>query len=128
MKRYSLIILMLAIFFTSCEDFLSEPPSKTSSLVPSTTEHLEALLNNYGTYDREGNSDVIFGSDDYGLVPEIYDDNPSLYDIVTAQYATWDVESTPDDDRPYWPSEWAKIFNANLILLNLDNVEGTESD
>lgn len=128
MKQYSLLILILmALFCSSCEEFLSEPPSKTSSLVPSTVEHLENLLNNYSTFSTESNLDVIFGSDDYGLLTSIYDNNNGIYAQYVAQYATWDIDYLADYDRPYWPAEWKKIFNANMVLLNLEKVEGDKA-
>lgn len=129
MKRYSLIIIIvLAVFFTACEEFLSEPPSKTTSVVPSTTEHLENLLNNYNDYAREGNASAIFGTDDYGLLKELFNDNPGIYQITIAHYATWNTEGVEQDDRSFWPAEWKKIFSANLVLSYLDRVEGSEAE
>ncbi|MDE5421952.1 RagB/SusD family nutrient uptake outer membrane protein [Ancylomarina sp. DW003] len=129
MKKYILIIVMLsAVLFTACDEFLNEPPSKTSSLVPSTVEHLENLLNNYGTFSTENNSDLIYGSDDYGLLTQLYDNTSGVYTVKMANYATWDVQYIPDDDRAYFPQEWRKIFQANLILESLGSVSGTESE
>jgi len=129
MKKYILLIAMFsAVFFSACDDFLSEPPSKTSSLVPSTVEHLENLLNDYSTFSSESNNDLIFGSDDYGLLTHLYDNSSGVYKVKTANYATWDVQSLPDDDRAYYPHEWRKIFQANLILESLGNVSGAEND
>ncbi|WP_321515770.1 RagB/SusD family nutrient uptake outer membrane protein [Marinifilum fragile] len=129
MKKYSLLIVMFtAIFLSACDEFLSEPPSKTSSLVPSTTEHLENLLNSYSSFSSEPNKDVILGSDDYGLLTDLFDNSNAIYNVTTAHYATWDVNYLPDDDRPYFPSEWKKIFNANLILENLGKVSGSEEE
>uniref|UniRef100_UPI003217FBC6 RagB/SusD family nutrient uptake outer membrane protein n=1 Tax=uncultured Draconibacterium sp. TaxID=1573823 RepID=UPI003217FBC6 len=129
MKKYSLIlVILLAVFLSACEEFLSEPPSKTSALVPSTTEHMENLLNSYSTYYKESNNEIIFGSDDFGLLPDLFDNNNNVYTMSTAQYATWDVDNVADYSRPYWPAEWTKIFNANLVLLNVDKVSGDGSD
>ena len=130
MKQYSIIIIVLMAFgFASCEEFLSEAPSKTSSVVPSKTEHFENLLNSYDLYAKEGNYDLIFGSDDYGLLPELYDAFPNMYDFLVANYATWDVQYLPEiENWPYWNAEWPKVFNANLILMGLDKVEGTEEE
>ncbi len=128
MKKYNLCIVFTSMLLFACNDFLSEPPSKTSSLVPSTTEHLENLLNSYSSFSREANSDVIFGSDDYGLLTQLFDNSNSIYDIYAAHYATWDVQYIPDNDRHYFPAEWGKIFNANLILENLGKVSGSEEE
>ena len=55
MKIKTYIIGLLALASVSCNEYLSVQPSKTSSIVPSTTAHLEYLLNNYETFNQEMN-------------------------------------------------------------------------
>lgn len=119
---------MVIVAITSCDKYLDVKPSKNSSLVVSTTEHLDNLLNSYGSFGAENNHEIIFGTDDYALDPNLYDAKNSVYGAEAAMFATWDVEYTPNYDRHYWPGEWKKIFTANLILINLDKVEGTETE
>lgn len=129
MKKYSLIILIcLAVISSACEDFLSEPPSKTSSIVPTKIEHLENLLNKYSTFDREYNEHLIYASDDYGLLTSIFDNANGIYTPITAHYATWEIENVANDDGKAWSTEWKKIFYANMILESLEEVEGTPSE
>nr|WP_320120425.1 RagB/SusD family nutrient uptake outer membrane protein [uncultured Marinifilum sp.] len=129
MKKYILILLASVVLFASCDDFLSEPPNKSESIVPSSTEHLEFLLNDYTQFDAEGNLDFIFGTDDFGLMTSLYDNKPSVYDIGVAHYATWDVEYLPvQEDRGYYSAEWKKIFAANLVLGSLGTVSGTDAE
>lgn len=134
MKRYNHILLILAvILFASCDDFLNEPPNKSDSVVPTTTEQLGYLFNgtagNGERINEEGNKDLNFGSDDFGFLTRLEENNPGLYDIDVAHYATWDVEYLPvQDNRGYFSAEWKKIFTANLVLSELGNVTESENE
>lgn len=121
------ILIFVALLSVSCEDFLDENPSKTTSLVPTTLEHLEYLLNDYNTFADEANSAYIFGTDDYGLIKDLYDARRSVYSVETIQHALWDVDNIPDAQRHYWPSEYKKIFTANMVLSYLSEVSGDEA-
>ena len=73
-------LIAVALAFTSCEKFLEESPSKTSSLVVTTTDQLDALLNNYSsTFYREGNRTAIYTTDDYELTTDLYDARPGTF-------------------------------------------------
>lgn len=111
----------------SCNDFLEMKPSKTSSLVPTTLEHLETLLNNYSSFYQEANRTAIYSTDDYGLYKEIYDAKSNAYGIAGVEFATWDTEFLPDDTREnFWANEYKKIFIANMVLEYLGKVTGDE--
>lgn len=125
--NYKNILLILAFvpLVLSCNDFLSEKPSKTTSLVPETVDHLETLLNGYSSFYQEGNRAVVFGSDDYGLYKELYQAKSSAYGIVAVEFATWDIQYLPDDTREsFWANEYKKIFIANMVLDYLPKVSG----
>ena len=62
-----LLLTVLLILLQSCEKFLEEAPSKTSSLVVKTTAQINALLNNQSSFYLEGNRTQIYSSDDFGL-------------------------------------------------------------
>lgn len=44
---------------------------------------------------------------------------------MTVQFATWDKSIYSKRRAPYWTTEWKKIFIANMVLENLDRVEGS---
>jgi hypothetical protein len=49
------------------DEFLEERPSKTTSLVVTTADQLDALLSRYAGFYAEGNRTPIYSTDDYGL-------------------------------------------------------------
>jgi hypothetical protein len=125
MKIYKLLLILIAgTFVISCEDYLDEHPSKTSALVPETVEHLETLLNNYLVLAPENPNEIIYGTDDYGLITDLYDARNSIYTPNSVQYAAWNTENLESINSIYWPQEWKKIFVANLILSTVDEVSG----
>lgn len=127
MKMKIYIIAFFAWANMSCNDFLSEKPSKTTSLVPETTDHLEYLLNRYNTFCEENNNTAIYSSDDYGLYTDIYNAQNSIYRISSVAFATWDTDILPyESNDQFWTNEYGKIFTANMILNNLSNVSGDE--
>lgn len=126
--KYTLWFMLLCLpGMMSCNDFLEEMPSKTSSLVPTTLEHLETLLNNYVSFYKESNRTAIYSTDDYGLYREIHDAKSNVYGIAGVEFATWDTEYLPDDTREgFWVGEYKKIFIANMVLEYLEQVTGDE--
>ncbi|PKO99111.1 MAG: RagB/SusD family nutrient uptake outer membrane protein [Bacteroidetes bacterium HGW-Bacteroidetes-8] len=126
--KYIVIIVSTTLFLSSCDDFLSQKPSKNTSLVPTTADQLEYLLNNYANFYQEGNRTIVYSSDDYGLQKEIYDKRAAAYGVVAAQFGTWDTEFLPFDGREnFWSGEYRKIFTANMVLSNLPKVSGTDA-
>ena len=69
--KFMLWISVCLPLMVSCDEYLDVQPSKTSSLVPTTLEHLETLLNDYDSFYQETNGTAIYSSDDYGLYKEI---------------------------------------------------------
>lgn len=124
-----LLMALLPVLF-SCEKFLSEKPSKSSSLVVSTTDQLSALLNSYRTFYEEPNLTAFVSTDNYGLNIDLYNARPGTFSLPLIQYATWDIENIPDEryNNSFWSGEYEKVFNANMVLANLDNVSGTEQE
>ncbi len=126
--KLSIYLVIFSLLISSCEDFLSEKPSKSSSLVPTSVEQLEYLLNLYSTFYQESSRTLIYSTDDYGLLPELYQAKSNIYSVAAVQFAVWDTEFLPFDTREnFWPSEYKKIFTANMVMSNLPKVEGTES-
>ena len=128
MKIKTYIIGLLALAGVSCNDYLAEQPSKTTSLVPSTTDHLEYLLNNYSTFYQEQNKTAIYSSDDFGLYTDIYDADNGTYTTEITEFATWDTEYLPmESSDAFWTGEYKKIFIANMVLEYVSQVSGDEA-
>jgi hypothetical protein len=127
MKTYKNILLafLFAFLFAGCNDFLDKAPSKTSSLVVSTVEQLDALLASYSNFYLVADRNSIYGTDDYGLPVELYLARPAVFGMAAIEYYLWDVENLAFDGRiSFWPNEYRKIFYANMVLQNLGYVSG----
>ena len=126
------IVLSLLILtgLSSCSDYLEEPPSKTTSLVVTTTEQLSALLNNYSIFYAEGNRTAIYSTDDYELPKSLYDARPATFSsLAGTQFMLWDVQYLPDDTREnFWSNEYRKIFYTNMALDYVDKVVGPDAE
>lgn len=115
--------------FSACEKFLEEKPSKTSALVVTTTDQLEALLNEYKTFYSEQNRTAIFSTDDFEMNSTLYKARPTTFNMALIQFSFWDIKDLPWDTRDvYWSNEYKKIFTANMVLSYLDQVSGSETD
>jgi hypothetical protein len=120
-----LLASLFASLFAGCNDFLDKAPSKTSSLVVSTVEQLDALLANYATFYLLADRSSIFSTDDVGIPPELYATHPGTFPVGDVQYYLWDVDNLIHDTRAsFWAKEYQKIFYANMVLQNLGNVAG----
>lgn len=128
-KIYILSFLTALVFAYGCNDFLDEKPSKNTSLVITSIDQLEYILNSYSIFYEESNRAALYSSDDYGLLPELYDARANSYAVAGVQFATWDTENLPFDAREsFWPNEYRKIFHANMIQSYLPKVSGSEED
>lgn len=122
-------ILLLALGFTSCDNFLNERPSKTTSLEVTKVSQLDALLNNHTVFYSEGNRSAIHSTDDYGLTVALYNARPGTFTMATVEFAVWDKDYLQDDTREnFWSNEYKKIFTANMALSLLGSVAGTEEE
>ncbi|MDR0544928.1 MAG: RagB/SusD family nutrient uptake outer membrane protein [Odoribacteraceae bacterium] len=127
MKKYILIILATLVA-TACNDFLDQAPSKTTSLVVSTAEQLDAILGNYNTFYRLADRNSVYGTDDYTIPLELYNARPSTFSLAGVEYYTWDIPNLAFDGRiAFWPQQYQKIFNANMVLQNIDKVSGDDA-
>lgn len=132
--RSNFIKTLVSVFvlgsISSCDKFLDEMPSKTTSLVVTTTAQLDALLNNYSSFYSEGNRTAIYSTDDYELTKQLYDARPGTFSsMATIEFMLWDIPFLPDDTREgFWSGEYRKIFNANMALEYVDKVTGPDAD
>lgn len=129
-----MVLTTLIISNTSCNKFLDAKPSKGTSIEVRTTDDLNALLNNFGAFNNESNNAVIYGTDDNGLSVNLYDAQPFIFSSIAVQYSVWDVNYLAQTDQSnfsgpnFWSNEYIKIFNANVVLANVDEVSGSAAD
>lgn len=130
MKKIKHILLSvgLILLVTSCNDFLDEKPSKSTSLVPTTADQLDYLFNRYGTFYQESARAFYMSADTYGLFPELEQAKSNVYGMANVEFATWDKDYLINDGREsYFSGEYGKIFYANMVLSYLPKVTGTEA-
>ncbi|MBQ6871776.1 MAG: RagB/SusD family nutrient uptake outer membrane protein [Bacteroidales bacterium] len=127
MNKLKFIIASAALVFTlnSCDEFLSDAPSKSTSIEVTTIDHLEYMLNRYADFYQETNMTAMLSPDTYGLIKEMTDAKASMPGINPVQFATWDIEGCANYTRATtFSQEYSKIFRANMILSNLSSVSG----
>jgi len=127
------IAILVLGSFSSCKKFLEAPPSKTTSLVPTTTDQLNALLNNAtnisAVFNQEENGTATFSTDDYELPKALYDRSPGTFAMTQIQYLLWDINYLPDaSSQTFWSGEFKKIFYANMVLDYVNKVTGSDAD
>lgn len=137
-KTINATILCLMVLAAGCskiDDFLGEPPSKTSAMEIERIEQLEQILNGYqpsmsgvpsAGFSAEDNNTAIYSTDDYFLDKQLYDAQPGNFNMTGIQYTMWDTDILPRNlttDR-FWTNEYRKVFYANTVLEYLDKVTG----
>lgn len=126
MKKYILpVALGIALsVMTSCDDFLDKDPSKSTSKTIVDVDQLEALMASYSALYSE--SDYSFlGTDDYGLNPENAKAHTSSTSSDDLDVFIW-ADKCDRASRNLWDGEWSKVFRANLVLNNVDAVNGSD--
>ncbi|WP_076502780.1 RagB/SusD family nutrient uptake outer membrane protein [Belliella pelovolcani] len=119
-----IIIYILAIICTSCDDFLDAKPTK-DIVTPNTEQALRALLDNAESLNRLPSISVLcsdeFITNDAGLrvyssqwLRELYIWNPSPFG--------------PDEFIADWSSPYQTIFTANVILEELPKIQGLSTE
>ena len=120
-----LCLLGGALFCNSCEDYLSELPAKGANQPVKNIDQLIGLLNNPKVHEFDATGS--FMTDDTGLTPEFYDEAYTYFsDTEPFYYYTFDTDKLASlASDALWTSLYASIYDANLILENVDEVEGT---
>lgn len=125
----NLLLAAVTLVATSCNKFLEEKPSKTSSLEVTKATQLDALLNTFNSFYAEGNRTAIYGTDHFELSTTLYNARPGTFSMAGVEFALWDISYLPDDIREgFWSGEYRKIFTANMVLEYLTKVTGTEEE
>lgn len=123
---YSMLLAMAVL--TSCNKYLDVAPSKNASVEISSTQDLDALMNDYTGLGEEKNLGL-FGTDDWEISKTMWDRmGGNYYSQSNCLYAVWDRQYSPQIADPGWTMEFKKIFTANLILSSLSKVSGTDAD
>ncbi|WP_276088286.1 RagB/SusD family nutrient uptake outer membrane protein [Pedobacter sp. JY14-1] len=140
MKKLNTIILILAaISLGSCKKYLDKPNKIQTDI--ETVDQLRALLDNVigeegDTYSfnppvafgYEGhNATATYSTDDTEISTDFYKANPNAVLLANLYYYVFDVDNIVGASTdPLWNNEFRKIFNANVVLANIDNVRGDE--
>lgn len=119
MRRYFLFILLFfsTCLFCSCKKYLSAIPDKKLA-IPSTTEDLQAILDNY----RSMNSSFPFAAEI--LSDHYYFTTPVFLGITNEthrNYYCW----LPTEEADAWVGIYAPVRNANVVLDNIDRIAAT---
>lgn len=129
MKKYRLIVLFLIVAgFVSCDNFLSERPSKSSDIVPSTIADMETILAGIWRDDCIS-SHLAYMSDDVTLSQEIEKSKPGAYSLESVMCATWERNEVHKAFKDYmWMYRYQNIFRSNLVLATLPKIDASESE
>lgn len=123
------LLLTLLASCSKIDNFLGVFPSKSSSKPLATIEELDGLLGLYSSFYTESSAALFAGQDDFGLIKEIHDSYAGIYSGTSMPYhfypAVWDVPNVETSGDRGWAEGWGKIFRANMVFVNVDNVTGT---
>jgi hypothetical protein len=136
MKRLNILVLMMGLTcLASCKKYLDEPNKIQADI--KTVEQLQALLDNVTGDDPDGydygvafgyeghNATASYDTDDTEITPELYKSYPSAFTLSNLYYYTLDIDNIIGAaSDPLWNNEFRKIFNANVVLANADDVSG----
>jgi tetratricopeptide (TPR) repeat protein len=128
------VILAVALSCTtSCKKFLDEKPSKSEGILITTASGLDAVLNNYLNFYSVGNNVAVYSTDDNGLSDVLYAARPTSFPSSVVQYSCWDIANLPQTDQALnatnlWNGEYSKIYIANTVLANVDQVSGSAAE
>ncbi|WP_256007514.1 RagB/SusD family nutrient uptake outer membrane protein [Pedobacter deserti] len=137
MKKFNTIIWVLGmVLLTSCKKYLDEPNKIQTDI--KTVEQLQALLDNVegeGDYflsvamGFEGhNATAVYSTDDTEISTDLYKNNPNSVLLANLYYYVFDVDNIAGaSSDPLWNTEFKKIFHANVVLANADQVTGDEA-
>jgi len=126
MKLLKLSIIGL-LLLSGCKKYLAEEPKKQASI--KTVSQLEALVDNATAFAYESNSTAVYSTDDTEISKALYQNNPTnVITVDNLQYYLFKVDGVVNlAADQLWNNEFKKIFTANLILTNIDQVSGDEA-
>lgn len=132
LKYFAIAILCAATALldgcSKVNDFLSEEPSKNSMKPIKTADQLDAIFASYCVYPVKftmNQNDMLYGSDDFGVLTLVPDNYTRGYTVTLLPYMLWG-DTNKDTGSHTWGAEYTKVYYANLVLYYLDKVEGSE--
>ncbi|MEF9987374.1 MAG: RagB/SusD family nutrient uptake outer membrane protein [Bacteroidales bacterium] len=127
MRKINFIyIVLIAAILVSCNDFLSERPSKSSDIVPSTVEDMESIL--AGMWREDCISpNLVYGGGDIDLNAELEKRISGAYSVEVVQGATWEREFSGTNKDYMWMYRYQNIFRSNLVFFYIDKITATPS-
>ena len=132
MKKIIYFVTALVLggtMLTSCNDYLDTVQSKGNDEVLTSGKQVEALFANSGMFNTQAIGSV-FASDDYGLTTDI-NDALGYVDENIINAMTWNINDFVNNayGDAAWSAEYQKMFNANLVLNNLEELtDATEEE
>lgn len=129
MKRFKYIFLFVfALGFMSCEEFLSERPSKSSNIVPKTIADMETILAGIWRSDCIS-SHILFASDDVHFMPELELAKNGTYNMEYVMAGTWERQEIGKMFKDYmWMYRYQNIFRSNLVLSIIPNIVASDAE
>lgn len=122
----SILIITGIILLGGCKKYLSEEPKKQASI--KTIDQLEALVDNATAFALVYSATAVYSTDDTGIPRDLYKNNVVAFTMDEIQYYVNSVDGVVAlASDLLWTGEYKKIFTANLILANVDEVTGDES-
>jgi len=122
------ILGVAGLFFASCDSFLDEKPSASTDTPISTAEQLLSLYDYAGNVEEQDVTGV-YTTDDYEVPVEMYQASPSMFSQVHMGFYALQTEAMASStSNSLWGGEYSKIFIANTIIFNIDEVSGTDAE
>lgn len=125
MKQKLIYIIVFALLFSSCDDYLDVEPK--GKVIPSSINDYDLLL--YGGYNIHTSSDVIMMSasaDDFETESSDLGDVNSPSNSFVKIYR-WDNDLyTSNDNVQLWSHSYNNIYTFNLVIANIDEANGED--
>jgi len=130
MKKFRILISVLALLpLVSCQKYLEKEPKIQADI--QTADQLDALINNATAFSYDGfNFTAMYSTDDTEITLDTYKNNPSAgaFSISNLYYYIFDVDNIIGGTSDvFWSGEYKKIFTANVVLANVDQVTGGQA-
>lgn len=124
MKKIYIILLAGLLLNTSCENWLSEYPTKGTNEPVQRLEQLVALLETTQEIEQSGYTETA-STDNYEIPMWLYDATPSNFAVAKLNYYTFNVPEIIAATRDgFWSDFYNYIYMANLVLEYVDKVSG----
>lgn len=122
MKRIIYLMTTLVLLLTSCNDYLDTVQNKGNDEVLTKSSQVEALFANSEIFNTATGLNVA-ASDDYGMSTDLYD-MLGYVDENLINGMSWNIKDVPANQYGdnVWESEYKKVFTANLILNQLNEI------